>query len=226
MTFLLVLLAGLALVLGAVGVYGVVTQFVRRRQRDWSIRIALGLRPGQVVTRIVTHGGLLVAGVLLAVLRVDEEAYGMNVRREIEAVTGREVAIGAVYARLDRLEAKGLVASGRVREAAGSRRVFSVTGTGARALADTREIRDRLWEGVRLQPLLRTPVRDCRPELSPGYRCPAAAPPDNGHAPAGSSGAAHRTSAPFVPAPSRRRGICVNVAACEPFGRMNSWAEP
>jgi putative ABC transport system permease protein len=64
-TFLLVLLAGLALVLGAVGVYGVVTQFVRRLQRDWSIRMALGLRPGQVVTRIVTHGGLLVAGGIL-----------------------------------------------------------------------------------------------------------------------------------------------------------------
>jgi PadR family transcriptional regulator, regulatory protein PadR len=98
--------------------------------------------------------GVFEEHVLLAVLRVDEEAYGMNVRREIEAVTGREVAIGAVYATLDRLEAKGLVASGRVREPAGSRRVFSVTAAGARALADTREIRDRLWEGVRLQRLL------------------------------------------------------------------------
>ena len=52
--------------------------------------------------------------VLLAVLHARDEAYGMNVRREIEARTDREVSIGAVYATLDRLEAKGLVSSDRV----------------------------------------------------------------------------------------------------------------
>lgn len=68
-TFLLVLLASLALVLGAVGVYGVVSQFVRRRRRDWSIRIALGLRPADVVTRIVARGGALVAaGAILGIV--------------------------------------------------------------------------------------------------------------------------------------------------------------
>jgi PadR family transcriptional regulator PadR len=54
--------------------------------------------------------------VLLAVLRVrhtGEAAYGMAVRREIERVSGRDVAIGAVYATLDRLEAKGLATSER-----------------------------------------------------------------------------------------------------------------
>ena len=49
--------------------------------------------------------------VLLAVARGGEDAYGMTVRREIEERTGRDVAIGAVYATLDRLEAKGLLAS-------------------------------------------------------------------------------------------------------------------
>ena len=87
---------------------------------------------------------------MVAVLRTREEAYGMNVRREIERVTERDVTIGAVYATLDRLEAKGLVASARSRTAGASRRLFEVTRAGARALAETRAIRDRLWEGVDL----------------------------------------------------------------------------
>src|SRR6266851_4539058 len=49
--------------------------------------------------------------ILLAVLRLADDAYGMEVRREIEARAGRDASIGAVYATLDRLEAKGLVRS-------------------------------------------------------------------------------------------------------------------
>ena len=86
--------------------------------------------------------------VLLAVLHARDEAYGMNVRREIEARTDREVSIGAVYATLDRLEAKGLVSSDRVAAEGGSRRVFAVTAAGTRALVETRAVRDRLWAGV------------------------------------------------------------------------------
>jgi PadR family transcriptional regulator, regulatory protein PadR len=95
--------------------------------------------------------------VMLAVLRTGDEAYGMNVRRELETVTGRDVTIGSVYITLDRLEAKGLVTSDRTaaRSDATSRRVFSVTPSGARALADTRAVRDRLWQGIELRALLR-----------------------------------------------------------------------
>lgn len=78
----------------------------------------------------------------------------MNVRRELERITGRDVAIGAVYATLDRLEAKGLVASSRAGAGAASRRLFAVTGAGARGLAESRTMRERLWEGVDLGPLL------------------------------------------------------------------------
>ena len=93
--------------------------------------------------------------VMLAVLRAGVEAYGMTVRREIEEVTGRDIAVGAVYATLDRLEAKGLVASRRARLEAVSRRLFAVTPAGARALAESKAMRERLWRGVDLQPLLR-----------------------------------------------------------------------
>ena len=92
--------------------------------------------------------------VLLAVLRTADESYGMMVRREIEAVTDREVAIGAVYATLDRLEAKQLVASRRMDVEGQSRRVFTVTRHGARALAETRAMRERLWKGVDIRGLV------------------------------------------------------------------------
>jgi putative ABC transport system permease protein len=56
----LALLTALAVVLGAVGVYGVTSHFVRRRQRDLGICIALGLRPSRVVAQVVGRGGALV----------------------------------------------------------------------------------------------------------------------------------------------------------------------
>ena len=97
--------------------------------------------------------GTFVEHVMLAVLRTGDEAYGMNVRRELETRTGREVAIGAVYATLDRLEAKGLLTSRRSRDST-ARRIFAVSPMGARALADTHLMRERLWEGVDLRRVL------------------------------------------------------------------------
>jgi predicted lysophospholipase L1 biosynthesis ABC-type transport system permease subunit len=57
---LLSLLSALALVLGAVGIYGVISHFAARRQRDWAIRVSLGLKPSRVVTHIVGQGTALV----------------------------------------------------------------------------------------------------------------------------------------------------------------------
>jgi PadR family transcriptional regulator PadR len=100
--------------------------------------------------------GSLEEQVMVAVLRTAEQAYGMHVRRELETVTGRDIAIGSVYATLDRLEAKGLVTSTRAAAEADapSRRVFALTPVGARSLALTRTVRDRLWSGVNLHALL------------------------------------------------------------------------
>jgi len=92
--------------------------------------------------------GVLEEQILVAVLRTRDAAYGMQVRREIERVTERDLAIGAVYATLDRLEAKGLVTSRRVMSDGASRRVFALSAAGARALAETRTMRERLWRGV------------------------------------------------------------------------------
>lgn len=95
--------------------------------------------------------GSLEEQVMLAVIRTGDDAYGMHVRRELEAVTGRDITIGSVYATLDRLEAKGFVTSSRSTAADGqSRRIFAVTSAGIASLALTRDTRDRLWTGVRL----------------------------------------------------------------------------
>jgi PadR family transcriptional regulator PadR len=98
--------------------------------------------------------GVLEEQIVVAVLRTRGEAYGMQVRREIERATGREIAIGAVYATLDRLEAKGLLTSDRATVDGSSRRLFVVSPEGAQALADTRAMRERLWQGIDLRELL------------------------------------------------------------------------
>jgi PadR family transcriptional regulator PadR len=93
--------------------------------------------------------------VLVAILRTDPDSFGMSVRREIENVTGRDVAIGAVYATLDRLEAKRLVRSYRAASDDGrERRMFAVMRAGAVALNESRAMRDRLWRGVNVLRLL------------------------------------------------------------------------
>jgi PadR family transcriptional regulator, regulatory protein PadR len=94
--------------------------------------------------------------VMLAVVRTGTQAYGMNVRRELEGVTRREVTIGSVYATLDRLEAKGFVTSSRIAADSDvpSRRMFIVTPAGAQSLVLTRTTRDRLWGGVSVRMLL------------------------------------------------------------------------
>ena len=90
--------------------------------------------------------------VLLALLRLKHDAYGVTVRREIQSRTDRRVAIGAVYACLERLERKGYVTStvsdpqpipgGR------SRKYFAFTRAGAEALQQSREMMRRMADGI------------------------------------------------------------------------------
>jgi PadR family transcriptional regulator PadR len=87
--------------------------------------------------------------VLLALLRLGPDAYGMTVRREIEARTGRAVAVGAVYATLDRLQRKGLVschdgADAPPERGGRARRYFRIEPAGRRALDDALASVDRM----------------------------------------------------------------------------------
>ena len=92
--------------------------------------------------------------VLLAVLRLERDAYGMRVRQEIAGRTGRDAAIGAVYATLDRLEEKGLVkaAWGEPTAERGGRakRMFQVTAEGVAAVNRARQDLARMMEGLPL----------------------------------------------------------------------------
>ena len=90
--------------------------------------------------------------ILLAILRLGEDAYGMRVRSEIADRTGRDVTIGAVYATLDRLESKGLVTSalGDPTPERGGRakRSFRLTAAGAAAVNRAQKELARMTEGL------------------------------------------------------------------------------
>ena len=99
--------------------------------------------------------------VLLALVRLDKEGYGMTVRRELEATSGRSVSIGSVYTTLDRLEAKGFVASSRSDpepiRGGRARRNFRVLPAGLVALARSRELPAKMWDGIAFDADMRTP---------------------------------------------------------------------
>jgi DNA-binding PadR family transcriptional regulator len=92
--------------------------------------------------------------VLLGLLRLSDRAYGVTVRQEIEARTGREVSIGAIYATLDRLEAKGYVKShlgDPTPERGGrSKRFFRVTAQGLAAVNQSLRAIRNMAEGLEL----------------------------------------------------------------------------
>ena len=94
--------------------------------------------------------------VLLAILRLGDEAYGVPIRPEIERRTGRALTVGALYRTLDRLQDKGYVSSAfsdPTPERGGrSKRYFNVRPAGLQALRASREALTAMWEG--LEPLV------------------------------------------------------------------------
>jgi DNA-binding PadR family transcriptional regulator len=93
--------------------------------------------------------------VLLAVARLSGDAYGAMIRQEVERRTERSVSVGAIYATLDRLQAKGYLTA---REGSADpdrggrpRRYFTLDPAGVTALQASRRMHDRMWEGVTLE---------------------------------------------------------------------------
>jgi DNA-binding PadR family transcriptional regulator len=91
--------------------------------------------------------------VLLAILRIRENAYGMSIAREIEQHSGRELALAGIYTALKRLEERGLVSSRRgapTPERGGKARTFfDVTATGLKAVRSTHATFSRLSAGLK-----------------------------------------------------------------------------
>jgi PadR family transcriptional regulator PadR len=93
--------------------------------------------------------------VLLAVLRLQKDAYGVPIRREIEHRVKRTVTVGALYSTLDRLEAKGYVSSwfaDPTAERGGrSKRFFRVEPLGLNAIRRSQEALAMMLEGLDLK---------------------------------------------------------------------------
>jgi DNA-binding PadR family transcriptional regulator len=91
--------------------------------------------------------------VMLALARLGDDAYGIAIRRAIAERTGRDVAIGAVYATLSRLEEKGLVrhrlAPPQPVQGGRARKCFTLTAPGERALAHSTAMLARMMQGWR-----------------------------------------------------------------------------
>jgi len=94
--------------------------------------------------------------VLLAVARLDRDAYGMMVSHEIEAQTENLVSLAAVYSALGRLESGGLVSSWTSQPTAQrggrAKKHFVLEPEGTRALERSRAAMDRMWDGLELTP--------------------------------------------------------------------------
>lgn len=98
---------------------------------------------------------------LLAILRLGTDAYGVTIARELEAHAKRRVSRGALYTTLDRLEAKGLVRwkiDAGTRERGGlPRRCYIVSARGIAALRESHQTLHRMWQG--LDDVLKEPTR-------------------------------------------------------------------
>lgn len=95
--------------------------------------------------------------ILLTVVRLGEQAYGVSIRETVEELTGRQTSIGAVYTTLDRLEEKGFVSSwlGEATAERGGRakKYFRIEGAGIEALKQAERARARLAKGLNLGPV-------------------------------------------------------------------------
>lgn len=92
--------------------------------------------------------------ILLAILRRRDDAYGVTIRAELADRAGRQVAPGALYTALDRLETKGLITS-RMSDPTPQRggrakRHVTVTAAGMKALTRARQMYERLLDGLDL----------------------------------------------------------------------------
>ncbi len=98
--------------------------------------------------------------VLLSLIRLGDDAYGRAILHETQTRLNRDVSAGAVYATLERLEAKGLASSrlapGTAIRGGRARRYYTPTGAAIRALNEAKSATDALWQGFRSPLKVRT----------------------------------------------------------------------
>jgi DNA-binding PadR family transcriptional regulator len=89
---------------------------------------------------------------LLAVRALGDHTYAVPVQQFVEASTGRNVSIGAIYAALARLEDKGFVRStmgeATARRGGKPKRLFQVTPIGLRTARELHRVREKIWHVI------------------------------------------------------------------------------
>ncbi len=114
----------------------------------------MGNPEGDIMKLLSSHDEIL----LLAILRLKDNAYGMTIRREVSQATGKNWSIGAIYDPLYRMEKKGLLESflsEPTKERGGrSKRIFKISKKGIEALLEHTKTRENLWHGVKKKALI------------------------------------------------------------------------
>jgi PadR family transcriptional regulator PadR len=100
--------------------------------------------------------GALELAVLLAVVRLQADAYGLAIRRDLSVRMGHDYAVGAIYTTLKRLQDKGLLIShtGEPLPVRGgrARRHYALTSAGSRAIRAARQQAASVWSGIGITP--------------------------------------------------------------------------
>ena len=89
---------------------------------------------------------------LLSVCRLQDDAFGLNIRKEVESMTGRRHRVGGIYVPLERLVGKGLLdtnaETGKAERLGRPRKLFSITPAGLRALSEVHSLSQSIWSGL------------------------------------------------------------------------------
>lgn len=90
--------------------------------------------------------------ILLSILRLEDNAYGVSIKNQIKKLTGKQWNYGLLYCALDQLARKGFLIKREgmpVPERGGRRKIFySISRSGRRALEEAYELKEALWEGI------------------------------------------------------------------------------
>jgi len=92
--------------------------------------------------------------ILLSIIRIQGNAYGVSIKQQIQALTGDDWNYGLLYCTLDQLVKKGLLVKREgkpIQERGGRRKMsYSISASGNRALKQAYELKETLWDGITL----------------------------------------------------------------------------
>lgn len=90
--------------------------------------------------------------VLLAIYRLQDNAYGVTIREQVSKVTDQDWSFGQIYVPLDKLTQKGFVnkmlSEPTMQRGGRSKCMYTLTSTGKQALREIRQVQDALWDGI------------------------------------------------------------------------------